>query len=129
MPAAKARKPGKAKQASAETAAAKTLASFAVDCNDVLAFLQAVANSLQAFALAGDLGSPSVISFNLEIAFAPEGEKIRLLITEALLCAASGNLKGSKKQWDWQSLNAVLLPPFLMEVAILHGKSDAGERH
>ena len=31
--------------------------------------------SLQAFALAGDLGSPSVISFNLEIAFAPEGEK------------------------------------------------------
>ena len=31
--------------------------------------------SLQDFALAGDLGSPSVILFNLEIAFAPEGEK------------------------------------------------------
>ena len=30
---------------------------------------------LQTFALAGDLGSPSVISFNLEIAFAPKGEK------------------------------------------------------
>ena len=83
--------------------------------------------SLQAFALAGDLGSPSVISFNLEIAFAPKGEKICLLITEALLRAAAGNLIGSKKKRDWQSLNAVLLPPFLTEVAILHGKSDAGE--
>ena len=42
-PATKARKPGKVKQASAETAAAETLASFAVDCDDVLAFLQAIA--------------------------------------------------------------------------------------
>ena len=40
--AAKAKKPGKAKQASAETAAVETLASIAVDCDDVLAFLQAV---------------------------------------------------------------------------------------
>ena len=50
---------------------------------------------LQAFALAGDLGSPYVISFNLEVAFAPEGEKICLLITEVLLRAAAGDLKGS----------------------------------
>ena len=42
-PAAKAMKPGKAKQASAKTAAVETLTSFAVDCDDVLAFLQAVA--------------------------------------------------------------------------------------
>ena len=42
-PASEARKPGKAKQASAETDVAETLASFAVDCDDVLAFLQAVA--------------------------------------------------------------------------------------
>ena len=41
-PAAEAKKPGKVKQASAETAAAETLASFAVDCDNVLAFLQAV---------------------------------------------------------------------------------------
>ena len=41
-PATEARKPGKAKQASSETASAETLASFAVDCDDVLAFLQAV---------------------------------------------------------------------------------------
>ena len=33
----------------------------------------------------------------------------------------------SKKQRDWQSLNAVLLPPFLTEITILHGESDAGE--
>ena len=38
-----AKKAGKTKQASAKTAAAKTLASIAVDCDDVLAFLQAVA--------------------------------------------------------------------------------------
>ena len=31
--------------------------------------------SIQDFALAGDLGSPSVISFNLEIAFAPEEKR------------------------------------------------------
>ena len=42
-PAAKARKLGKAKQASAEAAAAETLSPFAVNCYDVLAFLQAVA--------------------------------------------------------------------------------------
>ena len=83
--------------------------------------------SLQYFALAGNLGSPNVISFNLDIAVAPEGEKIRLPITEVLLCAVAGDLKGSKKQRDWQSLNAVLLPPFLTEVAIFHGESDAGE--
>ena len=41
--AAEAKNPGKAKQASAETAAAKTLATIADDCDDVLAFLQAVA--------------------------------------------------------------------------------------
>ena len=42
-PATEARKTVKAKQVSAETAAAETLASFAVNCDDVLAFLQAVA--------------------------------------------------------------------------------------
>ena len=83
--------------------------------------------SIQVFALAGNLGSPSIISFNLEIAFAPEGKNIRLPITEVLLCATAGDLTHSKKQRDWQSLNAVLLPPFLTEAAILHGESDAGE--
>ena len=83
--------------------------------------------SIQAFTLTGDLGSPSVVSFNLEIAFAPDGEKIRLPIAEVLLRAAAGNLARSKNRRDWQSLNAVLLPPFLTEAAILHDESDAGE--
>ena len=36
---------------------------------------KSLGESIQGFALAGELGSPSVISFNLEIAFAPKGEK------------------------------------------------------
>ena len=88
---------------------------------------KSLGESIQAFALAGDLGSPSVISFNLKICFAPEGEKIRLPITEVLLHAAAGDLACSKKQRDWQSLDVVLLPPFLTEVAILNGESDTGE--
>ena len=49
--------------------------------------------SVVAFALAGDLGSPSVISFILEIAFATDGENIQLPIVEVLLSAASGDLE------------------------------------
>ena len=54
-------------------------------------------------------------------------KKIRLPITEVLLCVAVGDLNGSKKKRNWQSLNAFLLPPFQTEVAILHGELDAGE--
>ena len=50
-----------------------------------------------AFALMGNLSSPSVISFNIEIAFATDGEKIRLPITEVLLRAVAGDLAQSKK--------------------------------
>ena len=46
---------------------------------------------------------------------------------EVLLRAAAGDIACSKKQRVWQSLNDVLLPPFLTEVAILHGESDVGE--
>ena len=80
-----------------------------------------------AFAFACNLGSPSVISFNIEIAFATDGEKIRLPIAEVLLCAAAGDIAQSKKQRNWTSHNAVLLPPFLTEAAILYGELDAGE--
>ena len=38
--AAEAKNPGKAKQASSETATAETLANISDDCDDVLAFLQ-----------------------------------------------------------------------------------------
>ena len=57
---------------------------------------KSLGESFQAFALVGDLGSTSVISFNLEIVFAPEGEKIHHPITQVLLRAAAGDLKGSK---------------------------------
>ena len=59
---------------------------------------KSLGESIQDFALSGDLGLPSVISFNLEIAFAPEGKKIRLPITEVLLRAVAGDLARSKKQ-------------------------------
>ena len=36
---------------------------------------KSLGETLQAFALTGDLASPSVISFNLKIAFSPEGDK------------------------------------------------------
>ena len=58
---------------------------------------KSLGESIHAFALAGNLGSPPVISFNLEITFAPEGEKIGLPITEVLLCAAAGDLARLKK--------------------------------
>ena len=75
-----------------------------------------------AFALAGNLISPSEISVKTEIAFATDGDKIRLQIAEVLLRAAAGNLTQSKKQGDWTPRNAVLLPPFLTDAAILHSK-------
>ena len=80
-----------------------------------------------AFALAGSLSSPSVISLKIAIAFATEGDKICLLIVEVLVCAAAGALAHSKKQRDWNPRNAVLLPPFLTEAAILQGESDADD--
>ena len=61
-----------------------------------------------------------MISFNTDIAFAADGDKIRLPIAEVLLRAAAGDLARSKNQRDWQYRNAVLLPPFLAEAAIVH---------
>ena len=82
---------------------------------------KSLGESVVAFALAGDLSSPSVISLKIEISFAADGDKIRLPIAEVLLRAAASDLTKSKKQRDWTPHNAVLLPPFLTEAAILHG--------
>ena len=79
------------------------------------------------FSSAGDLSSTSVISLKIEIAFAADGEKIRLPIAEVLLRTAAGDLPRSKKHRDWTPYNAVLLPPFPTEAAILHVESDAGK--
>ena len=83
--------------------------------------------SVVAFAIAVNLSSPSVISLKIEIAFAADSNKIRLTIAEVLLRSAAGNLARSKNQRDWTLRNAVLLPPFLVEAAILDAESDAGD--
>ena len=83
--------------------------------------------SVLAFSLAGDLSSPSMIYLNIEIAFAADGGNICLPIAEVLLRAAAGDLARSKNHRDWTPRNAVLLPPFLTEAAILHGDLDAGD--
>ena len=82
---------------------------------------KSVGKSVVAFALAGDLSSPYGVSVNMDIASSADGDKIRLLITEVILCAAADNLLKSKKQQDWKPRNVVLLPPFLAESEILHG--------
>ena len=53
--------------------------------------------------------------------------KIRLPITEVLLCAAAGNLVRLKKHQDWTPCNAVLILPLITETEILDEGSDAGE--
>ena len=80
-----------------------------------------------AFALAGNLSSPPVLSLKTEIAFTAYGYKIRLPIGEFPLRAAARDLAQSKKHREWNPRNAVLLPSFLTESAILHGESDAGK--
>ena len=80
-----------------------------------------------AFALAGNLSSPSVISLRIEIDFSVDGNKIRLPIAEFLLHTAAGDLARSKKHRHWTPRNAVLLPPYLKEAAILHGELDEGD--
>ena len=88
---------------------------------------KSLGESVVAFALAGDLISPSVIFLKIEIAFSADGSNIRLPIAEVLLRAATGDLARLKKQRDWTPRNAVLLQPFLRKAAILQGDSDAGE--
>ena len=73
------------------------------------------------------LSSLSVISLKIDIAFAADSDKIRLLIAEVFLRAAAGDFARSKKQWYWTPRNAVFPPPFLTEAAILYVESDAGK--
>ena len=80
--------------------------------------------SVTAFSLAGSLNSSSVISIDFNIAFSMDGNKIRLPISKIILCNATRNLPRSKKKRHWTSLNAVLLPTFLTEAAILDRKTS-----
>ena len=58
---------------------------------------KSLGESIVDFSLAGDLSSPSVISFKIKIDFAADGDKIRLPIAEVLLRAAAVDITRSKK--------------------------------
>ena len=64
-------------------------------------------------------------NLNAVTTFVIAGNKILLPITYVLLCSVSENFTTSEKQRDWALLNAVLLPPFLTETAILDGETNA----
>ena len=81
---------------------------------------KSLGGSFLALTIVGDISSPSVIYLKIEIAFATGGNKIHLPIAEFLLRAATSNLTRSEKQRYWTPRNAVFLPPFLAEDAILH---------
>ena len=88
---------------------------------------KSLGESIVAFALADDPSSPSIILFNIEIAFATDSKNICLLIVEFLLCSGASDPARSKKQRNWTSCNAILLPKFSTYAAILHGDSNTGE--
>ena len=77
------------------------------------------------FSLVGNLDSPSVVFINMDIDFAEDNNKIRLPITEVLLCADASDLVRLTKQRDWAPCNAAPLPPFLAKAAILNEELDA----
>ena len=59
--------------------------------------------SITAFALAVSLEAPKVASISVDITFAISGNKIRIPVTEVLLCAAVGNLARLKnRETGWR---------------------------
>ena len=88
---------------------------------------KSLGESVLAFALTGDLRSPTVVSIKVDIDFSVDVNKICLPVAEVLLCASASNLTHSKKQLYWMTRNTVLLPPVLMEAAIIYGELDAGK--
>ena len=83
--------------------------------------------TITAFALAGSLESPTVVSINAESALYIANKKILLPVTEVLLSAAISVLMYSKNLRGWASLNSVLLPPFLTKAVTLEVDMAAGE--
>ena len=61
---------------------------------------KSLGESVAAFFMKGSLNSPSIVSINVNIAFAMDGDKIRLPIAEVLLLSVVGNLVRSKNQRD-----------------------------
>ena len=66
-----------------------------------------------------------MVSIDIKHDFTGDGEKIRLLTTEVLLRAAAGELAKSKNIRNWTSMNVVVLPPFLTEIALTDGETAA----
>ena len=77
--------------------------------------------TVTAFALVGSLEASTVVLIDIKLAFAGDGEKIRLLTTEVLLRAATVELAKPKNLWYWTSRNTVLLLPFLTETVLTDG--------
>ena len=61
---------------------------------------KSLGESVAVFTLEGSLDSPSVFFMDTTIAFATDGTKICLPITEVLICAAASDLMQSKRQQD-----------------------------
>ena len=59
-----------------------------------------------------------MVLIDIKHAFAGDGNNIRLPETDFLLRAAAGELAKLKKLRDWMARNAVLLPPFLTDIAL-----------
>ena len=83
--------------------------------------------TVTAFALAGSLEYPMVVSINTEHAFTRPDKNICLPVTEVLLFASVGYLVQLKKLKDWALPDAVILPPLLTEEFILDRKTSVAE--
>ena len=77
------------------------------------------------FALAGSPKTPTMVSINIERAFAEDSKKICPARMEVLFCAATGELAKSKKLGDWTARKAILLPSFLTEIALTDRETTA----
>ena len=82
---------------------------------------KSLGKTVTTFALVVSLKTTTMVSIDIELTFAGNGETIRLQTTEVLVRAAAGELAKSKNLRDWTSRNAVLLLPFLTEIALTNG--------
>ena len=80
--------------------------------------IKCLVKTVTAFTREVSLEVPTVVLIEIKRAFSGDGEKIRLPVTEVLLCANDGDLEKSYKLCNWTSRNAILLPPFLTEAVV-----------
>ena len=68
-----------------------------------------------------------MVLINAEHAFTRSGKNIPLLILEVLLLTEVGYTSSSKKISDQAVLNAILLPPFLVDAVVLEVQAQESE--